>query len=142
MTGSHQCPGSRGFTLLEVLVAVAILGVALTALLALHAGNVRLTAESQDITIATMLASRLAAVAKAEAFPAVGSENGSFSDDDVVIQSEFDEEYGGPLSRDFLWQRDIESTGLDNLRLVRISVGRDLDQPLASFEFLVRRGGP
>lgn len=131
MSSSSDYRHSRGFTLLEVLVAVAILGVALTALLALHAGNIRLTAEAQDFTTATMLASRLAALVKAEDYPRVGTEEGTFS-----------EEYGGPLSLDFVWQRKVEATGLENLRLVRITVARDLEQPLASFEFLVRRGGP
>jgi len=138
---SHDDRYHRGFTLLEVLVAVAVLGVALTALLALHAGNIRLTAEAQDLTVATMLASRLAALAKAQDYPRVGTEQGTFSDE-LVIQSQFNEEYGGPLSEDFLWRREVEATGLENLRLVRISVGRDLEQPLASFEFLLRRGGP
>ena len=65
----------RGFTLLEILVAVAILGVALVSLLGLHARNLRLFSESQDVTIAGLLASRLAAETQAGAFPPIGTES-------------------------------------------------------------------
>ena len=46
----------RGFTLLEVLVAVAVLGLALVSLLGLHVRNIDLIARDQRVTEATMLA--------------------------------------------------------------------------------------
>ena len=51
----------NGFTLLEVLVAVTILGVAVVSLAGLHARNIRLMNRSQDMNVAAMLASRLTA---------------------------------------------------------------------------------
>ena len=138
---------SRGFTLLEILVAVAILGVALVSLLALHARNLRLFAESQDITVAGLLASRLAAETQAGAFPVVGTDNGTFVglDDDPSV--DFGERTGGNLATRFSWRRDVESTGLQNLRRVRVSVfaGSTDEQdvaPVVAFDFVVRRGGP
>jgi general secretion pathway protein I len=136
----------RGFTLLEILVAVAILGVALVSLLGLHARNLRLFAESQDVTVAGLLASRLAAETQAEAFPSVGSETGTFVDFDEEPSVDFGERTGGNLATRFSWRRDVESTGLENLRRVRVAVYADEatedTSPIVAFDFVVRRGGP
>ena len=51
---------SRGFTLLEVLVAMAILGVALVAMMQLSAQGLRLLRVSEDYQGAVRLADRLA----------------------------------------------------------------------------------
>ena len=50
---------SRGFTLLEVLVAMAILGLALVALLQLSAQGLRLLRQAEDYQEAVRLADRL-----------------------------------------------------------------------------------
>lgn len=136
----------RGFTLLEILVAVAILGVALVSLLALHARNLRLFAESQDVTVAGLLASRLAAETQAGPFPTVGTENGTFVGFDETPSLEFGERTGGNLATRFTWRRDVESTGLENLRRVRVAIyaGEESEEssPIVAFEFVVRQGGP
>jgi len=136
----------RGFTLLEILVAVAILGVALVSLLGLHARNLRLFAESQDVTVAGLLASRLAAETQSGAFPAVGAESGTFVGFDEEPSLEFGERSGGNLATRFSWRRDVESTGLENLRRVRVAVyaGAETEEstPVVAFDFVVRRGGP
>jgi prepilin-type N-terminal cleavage/methylation domain-containing protein len=136
----------RGFTLLEILVAVAILGVALVSLLALHARNLRLFAESQDVTVAGLLASRLAAETQSGAFPTVGTESGTFVAFDEDPSLAFGERTGGNLATRFSWRRDVESTGLENLRRVRVAVyagdaTEDL-APVVAFDFVVRQGGP
>lgn len=136
----------RGFTLLEILVAVAILGVALVSLLGLHARNLRLFSESQDVTVAGLLASRLAAETQAGSFPAVGTESGDFVGFDEEPSVEFGQRTGGNLATRFSWRRDVESTGLENLRRVRVAVyaGSENEDvaPVVAFDFVVRRGGP
>ena len=131
---------TRGFTLLEILVAVAILAVALVTVLGLHARNVRLTSQSQDITIAGLLASRLAAFSRME--PAeFGSISGTFNADDSII-ADVVMEYGGPLAERFVWKREVLPLGpaaFGRLRRVRIAVGTSLEQPLAELELWVRQ---
>jgi len=136
--------GERGFTLLEILVAVAILSVALVSVLALHARNVRLTAESQDLTIAGLLASKVVALTRVGDFPEYGMARGTFEteDDDSFDEPELDRVYGGALAENFFWEREVTPVGLSpmaNLRQVRIAVGIDEDEPLAEMNFLVRR---
>lgn len=49
-------PDSRGFTLMEVLVALVIMGIGLTAVLVAYSGSMRLMQESQVNHAATVLA--------------------------------------------------------------------------------------
>ena len=71
---------SGGFTLLEVLVAVAILAVGLVSLLGLHVRNLALLGRDQRITDATMLARALMTEAEVEPFPDIGLTDGDFED--------------------------------------------------------------
>ena len=137
---------ARGFTLLEILVAVAILGVALVSLVGLHARNIRLLAESQQTTLAALLASRLAAEAQSEIFPTIGIQSGGFVALDQEPSEAMGERLGGALARGLSWKREVEPTGLENLRRVRIAI---LDAPnvdegreILAFDFIVRQGGP
>lgn len=138
--------GIGGFTLLEILVAVAILGVALVSLLGLHARNVRLFAEAQDMTVAGLLASRLAAETQAGGFPQIGSESGNFVALAEEPSSAFGERPGGNLATGLFWRRDVETTGLENLRRVTVSIfavePADDTPAIVSFDFVVRSGGP
>jgi prepilin-type N-terminal cleavage/methylation domain-containing protein len=65
--------GQRGFTLLEVLVALTILGLGAVALIQLSAQGLRLVRQSDDHQGAILLADRLA---KETARPAEGLESG------------------------------------------------------------------
>jgi prepilin-type N-terminal cleavage/methylation domain-containing protein len=136
----------QGFTLLEILVAVAILGVALVSLLGLHARNVRLFAEAQDVTVAGLLAARLASETQAAGFPAVGTDGGTFVGFSAEPSTTFGERIGGNLATGLTWQRQVESTGILNLRRVVISVfppaASEATQPIVRFELVVRKGGP
>jgi len=139
----RKAPGEPGFTLLEILVAVAILGVALTSLLGLQARNVRLTAEAQQLTVAGMLASRLMVDAQAGRFPALGIEEGKFVGKENDVSSSFNEIFGGVLGDGMYWRKETLATGIENLRRVRVSISTDEDRPpLVSFEAIVRNGGP
>ena len=57
---SYRQRSSSGFTLLEVMVAVVVLGISLTALLYGQAQSIRTQAHTQGITLATMKARDLA----------------------------------------------------------------------------------
>lgn len=102
-------PGSRrprGFTLLEVLVALVVLAVALTALLSAQALAVRLRSQAAEITFATFLAqSRLTDIELGE-FPDVGTREGDFGD-----------AYPG-----YRWQVAVGETPFPKVREVRLAV--------------------
>ena len=96
----------RGFTLLEVLVAVMIIALAFTGLLSLHSRDLALVSRDQDMTRATLLMREL--VAQVELFPEysqLGTASGNFE--------------GSP---GFSWQRDVRTTALDELREVHFRV--------------------
>lgn len=120
-----------GFTLLEVLIATAVLGVAVVALMGLHARNVALVAETADLTVAGALASDVLAAATTAETLEDGLARGRFSpdpddeDDDTV--------YGGDGSERFVWMREVLPTALPRLRQIRVAValaGREDDGPL------------
>lgn len=106
--------GSAGFTLLEVLVAVAVLGLALVSLLGLHVRNLALIERDQRMTDATLLARQIMTEAETEGFPDLGHQNGDF-------EAWYPERYP-----DLRWERDVtELPGVISLRQVRVRVYRD-----------------
>jgi len=135
-----QVGPTGGLTLLEVLVAVAVLSVAMVTLLGLQARNVRLAAETRDLTLAGLLASSLAAKTLSAPFPESGTTRGAFVADDAAT-NDLGQEYGGATAAGrFVWSRTVEWLGFRNVRLVRIDVRlTDNDRPLATLEFFVRR---
>jgi general secretion pathway protein I len=84
-----------GFTLLEVMIAVAFIGIAMLALLSLHQSDLESVIRAQDLTRASMLAQRVMSTAEAERFPPPGQTRGDFSRD-------FPGEY-----KNFYWERDV-----------------------------------
>jgi prepilin-type N-terminal cleavage/methylation domain-containing protein len=113
--------GEKGFTLLEVLVATAILGVAVVTLLGLHARNLALAADAERLTIASTLAGDAMAVARLDPSLELGTMRGRFvasrggADDAASI-------YGGALSEDFAWTRDVLPTALPTLVQIHVTV--------------------
>ena len=71
---------ARGFTLLEVMVAMAVIATAFTALLGLHVRNLRLAAREQAYTQALLLSRSLITEVELGAFPEVGIGEGDFED--------------------------------------------------------------
>lgn len=69
-------PYAAGFTLLEVLVAVAIVAIALVTFMGLHLRSLDATIRAQDLTTAVLLAQ--AKMATMGEFPDAGEEQGKF----------------------------------------------------------------
>ncbi len=91
---------SGGFTLLEVMLAMAVLGVALMALLALQHQSLQTVIHSQDISRAAQLAQAVMSVAEMERFPDPGVTKGNF-------QSLFPNEYPN-----FSWEQIVSLSGM------------------------------
>ena len=102
----------RGFTLLEVLVAVAVLGLALVSLLSLHVRNIDLIGRDQRITEATLLARAIMSEVESGPFPDLGVESGDF-------ELDYPERYP-----DLRWEREVTPTPVPNVREVRVRVFR------------------
>ncbi len=111
-TGAPSIRGlRRAFTLLEVMIAIAILGIALLALLALHHQNLQGLIRSEEITRAAMLAQRLMTDAELARFPVLGTTNGDF-------QKLFPGQYP-----DYRWQEKVTQSALfPDVRKVTVRV--------------------
>ena len=97
----------RGFTLLEVLVALAIFAVVAASVLSASARTLQTAARLEDRTFATWLAdNRLQALQLADAPPAQGREQG-------------EENYAG---RRWLWQTDVQTTSEPEMLRVTVRV--------------------
>lgn len=98
LTTSHwPLATDSGFTLLEVLVAVAIVGISLVMLLRLHLLSLDATLAAQDLTTAVLLAEGKMATFMAQS-PREGEEQGGFD---------------GPDLERFSWTTSVTDYGLD-----------------------------
>jgi general secretion pathway protein I len=113
-------PATRqaGFTLLEVMVALAIVAFAVVGLLGLHARNIQIIARDQNLTRATLLAreiiSQIQFQVSTNGLQDLGDSQGTF------------EGYPG-----YRWERQVMPTGLDEMREVVIRVIWDEANPSA-----------
>lgn len=100
-----------GFTLLEVMIAVAFIGIAMIALMALHHSDLIAVSRAHDLTRAAMLAQSLMSQAELERFPPVGSTHGDFS---ALEPGEYP---------NFRWERVVEQSSLfPDIEQVRVRV--------------------
>lgn len=119
---------ARGFTLVEVVVAMAIVAVAFTAMLGLHGRSLRLAAREQAHARALFLARSMLAEMEIEGYPDVGTASGDF-------ESRNPGEYPG-----WAWQSTVTDTPLPNTREVRVRVGPVNDPAAAAHLTLFLRG--
>ena len=114
--GASALPASarqmaRAFTLLEVMIAVAFIGIAMLALLTLHNRNLHSVIAAQEMSRASVLAQALMAQAETERYPDIGSSSGDF-------QRDYPGKYPG-----YHWQREVVPTpGLQDVRTVTVRV--------------------
>lgn len=80
MTGNEKACKKKGFTLLEVVISVAIVGVSLMMLLSAVNRNIDIAGKSRDAQIAALLAQQMLTNIELEGFPQVREEEGEFQD--------------------------------------------------------------
>jgi general secretion pathway protein I len=111
-------PRAVGFTLLEVLVALAVIAFAVVGLLGLHARNIKAIARDQNLTRATLLARELVSQIQyqvsTQGMQNLGDAQGTF------------EGYPG-----YRWERQVLPTGLDEITEVIVRVIWDERSPRA-----------
>jgi general secretion pathway protein I len=115
----NTAAGERGFTLLEVLLAIALLAIALPVLLGLRNFDLDLHARAGELTAATLLAQeKLLETELAGVYP-IGEAVGDFRNAPL----------GAPLTVQaddralgYRWKRTISPTPLQLIREVRITV--------------------
>lgn len=118
---------SAGFTLIEVLIAIGVLGIALMALLSLQHQNLQSVIRAQEISRAAMLAQTLMTQAELQRFPPLGTTKGDFG-----------ELYPGQYPG-YRWVRAITpSATFPDLRKVEVRVlyGPNLGRSFDVVEFL------
>lgn len=72
--------GTSGFTLLEVIIAVAIIGSTLAILLGAVNKNLVLASQSKNLSLASFLAQKKMGEIEIEGYPEIGSEEGAFEE--------------------------------------------------------------
>ena len=118
---------ARAFTLIEVMVAIAILGIALLGLMGLHHQSIQSVIRAQQTTRAAMLAQAVMTQAELERFPDLGSTRGDF---EASFRGEF---------RDFRWERMVVASGMfPDIRKVMVAIhyGPGFTQTFSLVEFL------
>lgn len=117
----------KGFTLLEVMIAVAFIGIAMLALLSLHHSNLESVIRAQDLTRASMLAQQIMSTAEADRFPLPGQTRGDFSRD-------YPDQFNN-----FRWERVVDVLPqFPDIRRVRVTIiyGRNYGRRFELVEFM------
>jgi general secretion pathway protein I len=124
-----ECRIRNGFTLIEILVALAIVAIALTAIVTETGQHVNSTIHMRDRTLAHFVAmNRVTELLTAAQWPAVGVSNG------------VDEMAG----RDWFWNATVSATPDDDIRRldIEVRVDRNRDNPNASLIAYLPRPAP
>jgi len=97
---------ANGFTLLEIMVALAVISISLVVLLGLRNRDLVLSATARDITEATMLARKKITEISLSTFPDLGEKKGDF----------------GEESPDFRWRQEVVQTPFESVREMVLEV--------------------
>lgn len=107
---SRRAGRRRGFTLLEVIVSLAVMGVGLVAVLEAFSAGLRLSLQDEFLTTATFLAAGKMEEVMKETYITPGTDEGDFGD-------EFP---------DFTWTVEIADSRIEELELVTVVVYWDV----------------
>jgi len=118
----------RGFTLLEVMIAMAILATVIVSLLGLQNRSVKDVAKAERITTATLLAKRMMTETLIKKPLLLAEEEGEFS-----------VEVFGDVYKDYHWKKMVTATPIPQVMEVRVAVlwkegSRDEMVELVSYE--------
>ena len=103
MTGNRT---NNGFTLLEVMVALAIVATALVTLLGSHMMSLNLAQKQKEQTLMALLARQKLEESFTIAFDSLQSDFGDF----------------GPAYPEYEWEREVEPADMEHLKEVRIII--------------------
>jgi general secretion pathway protein I len=106
MTGNN----TKGFTLMEVMIAMAILAVALVAVFQSQSQSISMSTDSRFMTTAALLAQSKMAEVEAGSILDTNSKDGDFGTD----------------YPDYTWRLDIGDTQIPKFRRIEITVKNDL----------------
>jgi general secretion pathway protein I len=98
--------GSRGFTLMEVMIAMAILAIALVAIFQSQSQSVSMAAHARFLTTSSLLAQSKMAEIEAKGLRNTQSENGDFGDGFT----------------DYRWRLDVRDTEIDRVKKLEMTV--------------------
>ena len=99
-------PENAGFTLLEVMIAMAILAIALVAAFQSQSQSISMSGQARFLTTASLLAQGKMAELEALKPESVASDSGDFGED----------------YPDYAWQVEVADTGQESLRKIRLTV--------------------
>jgi general secretion pathway protein I len=111
--------GDGGFTLLEVLLAIALLAIALPVLLGLRNFDLDLQARGVELTAATLLAQEKLLEAELSGVFPIGEQVGDFKTAPLGTSSSFQAE---DRAVGYKWKRTVSPTPLELIREVRVQV--------------------
>ncbi|HJN16213.1 MAG TPA: type II secretion system protein [Armatimonadota bacterium] len=106
MTSRHRARRRGGFTLLEVIVSLAIMGVGIVAVIEAYGAAMRLSLQDEFLTTATFLASGKMEEVIKETYITAGQDEGDF----------------GEEFPDFTWSVEIADSEIEGLELVTVTV--------------------
>jgi general secretion pathway protein I len=107
---SKEC-SSAGFTLIEVMVSLAIIAIALMALLGLQHQTLQSVVRASEMTTAALLAQEMMTQTEIGQFPAIGNTNGNF------------ENLHPRQYPNFRWERRVEPSAVfPDIRKVRVII--------------------
>lgn len=96
----------RGFTLLELMVALSIVATALVTLLGTHLLSLNLAQRQKEQTMAVLLARQKMEETMTMEFDSIASESGDFGD----------------IQPGYYWETEIEEADIENLKSVEILI--------------------
>jgi general secretion pathway protein I len=118
-TVSRTALNEKGFTLLEVLLAIALLAIALPVLLGLRNFDLELQSRASELTAATLLAQEKLLETELSGQYSIGETLGDFPAAPLGVQNTLQ---AVPRAVGYKWKRTIAPTPLELVREIRIRV--------------------